>query len=483
MSIRLLQNRRMKRIMILVFVAFFIILLSLSALFYRNTLQNFEKSELMRLQGISNSLALLINGDEHERLMMKYTHKDDITNINQDTLYHKIHKLLNANFSANMLKSPIYTLIKSMDGKTYEFGVTSQDKPYFRHQYKSFPPNLLDMYATGGTIPEYTDEFGTWLTAFSTIKNKKDETVALLMVDETLESFLSTARRQALRSIWISMGIFTLMYSLLLYILKEILEKENIDKILLEESNAANEIMKKELQISNEKLTDIDDLRKEMIANISHDLRTPLASVMGYIEMAKDKKDASNEDKKNYLNIAFSEANRLRSMVSDLFELSKLESGQQVLNMEPFNINELVYDVSQKYRLQIEAKHIDLIYELKEGVSLAYGDIKYIDLVFQNLLDNAIKHVYEGGFVKITVAEDDKYIKVKVCNLGDPIEETDRPHLFDRYYKVSSKNGTGLGLAISQKICDLHQCSIQLDVDRKENINSFWFTIPKYLKQ
>jgi signal transduction histidine kinase len=474
----LFSNKRIRRILILVLVAFFLIIGLLSFLFYKFTLNNFVKSELMKLQGISNSIALQINGDVHDDLMMKYKFIDGIKNNNEDTTYLNLHNLLKRNHDANMLKSPIYTLVKSMDNKAYEFGITSNAEPYYRHKYTSFPISLFEQYNTGGTIEPYQDEFGTWLSAFSPVKNSEGKNIAIVMVDEKLSNFLAISRRQLIEALLIAISLFTLMYFLLMYILREILKRENDDKNLLAESNATNEKMTIDLEKAYIQLSNISELRKEMIANVSHDLRTPLSNILGYMEIIRDRDDLSEQEKSNYLGIAYKEADRMKSMVSDLFELSKLEAGQIVLEKETFNISELIHDVAQKYTLQLKAKHIELKFDINENVGLVNGDIKYIERVFQNLLDNAVKYVYEGGFILLSVIDAGNKVKVKVCNNGDPIEEEDRKHVFERYYKNSSEKGsTGLGLAISKKIMDLHENAINVEVNG--NINSFWFGIDK----
>jgi signal transduction histidine kinase len=201
---------------------------------------------------------------------------------------------------------------------------------------------------------------------------------------------------------------------------------------------------------------------------------------MGYSELVKDNKVLPENEKNTYIEIINKEALRINSMVNDLMELSILESGQITLNEEPFNMIELVSDVIQKYSLRMNAKHIKMLHEFDEDLKMVHGDIKYIERVFQNLLDNAVKYVYEGGFIKITLSKhSEAKAKVKVCNIGDPISKEDQKNIFDRYFKDKSKNdNSGLGLAISKKICELHGNEINVEVN--DNINSFYFTVDLY---
>jgi signal transduction histidine kinase len=268
------------------------------------------------------------------------------------------------------------------------------------------------------------------------------------------------------------------MFGILIILLKQILERENRDKINLEKSNKENIYIKADLIKANEKLLGIDELRREMITNISHDLRTPLANTIGYLEYLKDNKDIGEDSKKDLVKIAYKEAKRLQQMVSDLFDLSKLESGHLELFKEPFNIYELILDIGQKYEYQILAKHIDLRIDIGDENYMVIGDVKYINRLFQNLLDNAVRHTYESGFILITVKKIGLRVEIKVCNEGDPIAEQDRPYIFERYFKKSGVQGSGLGLSISKKICDLHNSSIRLEVN--DDVTSFLFDLPLY---
>jgi signal transduction histidine kinase len=473
----LMSNKRIRRILLLILLFFIIIVSLLSTLFFRYAKSNFEQSELMRLKGIANSASLSIDAELHKTLMNSNKFKDDIKSNSQNPIYQKIHEILKSYVDAHMLKTPIYTLVKSADGTHYEFGVTSHNFPYFRHAYKSFPPSLIEMYEVGGMLSPYHDEYGSWITGFNVLKDSKGEAVALVMVDDKLSSFEEKLSRQVVSSLLWAIGLFALMYFILSLILTQILYQENKDKTSLEESNILNEKMRSELLQANSKLIDLDKTRKEMITNISHDLRTPLSGTIGYLELLNDTPSLNENDRKYFIDIAHQQAIKLRDMISDLFELSKLESGAILLNSEPFMIQEIVSDVFAKYKETLNLKKAQILTEI-EDTGLAYGDIRLIERLLQNLLDNAVRYVSENGIIKLSILDADKYIKVKICNQGEPIPEEMRDKIFDRYYKYGDKSGTGLGLAICKKICDLHHCKITLEVNN--DINSFWFTIPKY---
>ncbi|HMR86622.1 MAG TPA: HAMP domain-containing sensor histidine kinase [Saprospiraceae bacterium] len=474
------KNKRLRQIILLVSGAIIVLWLIIVVLFYNFTVSQHEKSTLLKLAGIANSLALQLDGELHKRLFNVYPSKDDIKSNDQDSSYFILHNVLKSNHKANMLQSPIYTISTNSSDMFYEFGVTSDSVPYYRHPYMSYHPTLNEDYKNGGLIPEYTDEFGMWISAFAPIRDGKGNTVAVVMVDEKLDIFLGSVRSELLKAFFISIVLFSLMITLLLWQMKKILRREQDDKNVIEESSNQIIRMNKELSVANEKLSSLDQFRKEMISNISHDLRTPMASIIGFLDLVRNKNaHLSDEDKNKFINVAFVETKRLNNLISDLFELSKLESGQIKINPEPFNLYELVSDIIQKYQLKIKAKHVELNFEIHENLGLALGDIKYIDRVFQNLLDNAVRYVDEGGYIKISILDDSDKFKVKICNSGDLIPQSDLDVIFDRYYtnEKTDQARSGLGLAIAKSICTLHNCTIR--AESNEQVNSFWFSVPK----
>ena len=477
------KNRRIRQILLLVGGSTVFLWIIIVVLFYNFTVSKHEQTTLMRLLGIANSLALQVDGDVHEKIFEQYPAKDAITRNNQDSMYFILHSLLRSNYKANMLKSPVYTVAMNDSAMYYEFGITSDTVPYFRHPYNTYHSLLNDQYESGGMIRAYEDEFGMWLSAFAPIKNTLGKTVGVVMVDEKLDDFLSSVRSELLKALILSMVIFGIMITLLFWQMGKIFNREQKDKNIIEEANIKISRINTELSDANIKLSSLDHFRKEMISNLSHDLRTPLASIIGFLDLIRNHESTlSDEDRFKYIDVAYSETNRLNRLVSDLFELSKLESGQVVIKKEAFNLYELVSDIVQKYQLKIKAKHIDLNFEIHENLGLAYGDIKYLDRVFQNLLDNAVRYVDEGGYIKIWILDAKDNFKVKICNSGDLIPQKDLDVIFDRYYTSEKTDQTrsGLGLAIAKSICTLHGCSIK--AESNEFVNSFWFAVPKMHK-
>lgn len=242
-------------------------------------------------------------------------------------------------------------------------------------------------------------------------------------------------------------------------------------------NNMADTILK-----NIDELKEGDSLRRELIANVSHDLRSPLAIIHGYIETMMIKEDEfSADDRKKYLQIILDGSNKLKNLVSDLFELSKLDAKQIILNKEKMFINELVADAAQQYQNFAEKKHITFNSEISQVLPMVEADISLMERVIQNLLSNAIQYTPENGMIRIKVKRIENEVEVDVENSGGGIPEKDLPYVFDRYYKVSKEKsgieGSGLGLAIVKKILDLHHVPIRVK-SQLGGFTSFSFAIP-----
>lgn len=234
-----------------------------------------------------------------------------------------------------------------------------------------------------------------------------------------------------------------------------------------------------------ENLKAMENLRRELVGNVSHDLRTPLAVIHGYIETLMIKNEhLSIEDRKKYLNTIFESTEKLKKLVEELFELSKLEAKQISPKKEPFYINELIQDISQKYELTLKQKNIILEPVFESDIMVVEADIALIERVLQNLIDNAIKFTPDGGKVTIATNEKDSYVEIRVSDTGKGIPEEQIPFVFDRYHigdkRLSLDNqNTGLGLAIVKKILEIHDATIKLTSKLNQG-TSFAFQLPQY---
>jgi len=459
-----LQNPRFKQILTTVIVGFLVLNTYFLIWSYYHAIQQAQQASLMRLLGITNALALQIDGEEHTALLQRFKEKDAITINTQDSVYEKIHHILAKNHEANMLETPVYTIFFDSAAHYYAFGVTSAEVPYFRHPYTSYPQTMMEKSQEGAMIPMYEDEFGVWLSAFSVIKNKSGRVVALVQADEPFDVFMRTTRWDVLKNLLVSLLVFGVFFAILLRILQPILRREQRDKEALAKAH--------------EQILQLDNFRKEMIANVSHDLRTPISSIMGFAETLLQKKGQLREDdREKYLQIIAKEAKRMNVMIGELFDLSKLEAGQIILQKELFNLSEMAQDTLYAYGEQAKNKRIRLVTAFQDPLPLVEADIFWIDRVLQNLMSNAFKYVNEAGLIKFTIFTENDLLHLKVCNSGSPVEKQELDRIFDRYFKASNRHSdsTGLGLAISKKIIELHGGKIW--AESNDDITTFRFCL------
>ncbi|MGV6816874.1 MAG: ATP-binding protein [Thiotrichales bacterium] len=213
-----------------------------------------------------------------------------------------------------------------------------------------------------------------------------------------------------------------------------------------------------------------DQLRREMIASISHDLRTPLASAQGYLETIALKHEAlSDEEKKHYLDIAISQTHRLQSLIDQLFELVKLEAHDTKPRFEDFSILELVYDVVNKFALKAQKKNIHIQVAPDAEDLRVVADIGLIERVLDNLLDNALQYTSENKKIEIEVKLDgQKTVTISVKDEGKGISSDQTTLIFERFHRAdnpqrSSTGHAGLGLAIVKRIIELHKQTIWVE--------------------
>ncbi|MDF9797117.1 signal transduction histidine kinase [Catalinimonas alkaloidigena] len=229
-----------------------------------------------------------------------------------------------------------------------------------------------------------------------------------------------------------------------------------------------------------DELKQVDKLRKELIANVSHDLRTPLSVIQGYVETLNIKKDSlSEEQKQKYMGIILNSSNKLKRLVNDLFELTKLESRQIEPKPETFAMQDLLHDIAMKYQFLAEEKSLKLETKLKNTTALVYADLAMIERVMQNLLDNAFKYTPPNGTIKIHAEQCEEEVCIMINNSGSVIHEEEKELIFNRYFmgKEPRVNGSGLGLAIVRNILEIHHTSIKVKSDQDEG-TTFFFSLP-----
>ncbi len=228
-----------------------------------------------------------------------------------------------------------------------------------------------------------------------------------------------------------------------------------------------------------------DELRRELMANVSHDLRTPLTTLQGYIESILMREESvSPEGRRRYLETALKHCGKLNRLVAELFELAKLDSGDIRPAVETFHLGELAGDLVHEYRLRAEERGVPVRVDLSAGAPLIRGDPGMIERVLENLLDNALRHTPPPGEIVVEISEGEgTEVTVRVRDTGDGIPPVVLPRIFDRFYRTEDPDGpgpqgSGLGLSIVKRILDLHGTSITVEsIPARGTV--FTFTLPR----
>ncbi len=239
-----------------------------------------------------------------------------------------------------------------------------------------------------------------------------------------------------------------------------------------------------ELEKDIEEKSKIDEMRKQFISDVSHELKTPIALIQGYAEGLVENVNSDEESRKFYAEVILDESNKMDTLVKQLLELMKLEYGTRDFNNEKFNIMELINEVIRKCKVMLEDKNIQIKFEEKSPVYVV-ADEFYIDQVITNYFTNAIKHAKEVDgekSIKISVNKNDENNKVRISvfNTGDIINDEDKERIWKRFYKIdSSRNredgGTGIGLALVKAIMTNYENDF--GVINHENGVEFYFEL------
>jgi hypothetical protein len=218
-----------------------------------------------------------------------------------------------------------------------------------------------------------------------------------------------------------------------------------------------------------DELARADARRRELLANVSHDLRTPLASMQGYLETLLLKEGSlTPEESRSYLLVAARHCERLGHLVRDLFELTRLEAHEIRPRPERFPLAELVQDVAQKFELQAHKAQQRLVTHIDPAAPMVAADIGMIERVLENLIENAMRYTPAGGTVDIGVAAGAETVVLQVSDTGKGIAAEELANIFDRYYRVDrgeagNTGNAGLGLAITRRIVELHGGTIRVE--------------------
>ena len=225
----------------------------------------------------------------------------------------------------------------------------------------------------------------------------------------------------------------------------------------------------------------IEKSKDELITNVSHDLRTPLTSIIGYLRLIEDKQYHSEEDIVKYSHIAYEKAKQMKTLVDDLFEYTKVQQHGAPVNMMTVDLSQLLEQVSASFELEGQKRGIEVSSATQPTPLLVDADPEKLGRVFSNLVANALKYGNGASYIKIDARQVGASVVIEVANNGTQIPAASLGHLFERFYRVESSRskdtgGTGLGLAIVKSIVDLHHGEVE--VTSTPQVTTFTVILP-----
>ncbi|MDT2760736.1 sensor histidine kinase [Enterococcus xiangfangensis] len=231
---------------------------------------------------------------------------------------------------------------------------------------------------------------------------------------------------------------------------------------------------------------EIEKSKDELITNVSHDIRTPLTSIIGYLGLIEDGQYQNDEEILKYTSIAYNKAKQMKSLVEDLFEYSKVRQPSVPVNNVSFDMVQLLEQLAADFELEAKKKNIQIQVETTENQLIMDGDTEKLVRVFNNLITNALKYGADADKIIIEIEKMKNEAVVTVKNNGQPIPREALEQLFDRFYRVDGSrsqeiSGTGLGLAIAQNIVNLHGGYIY--AQSSDDWTSFIIHLPLYKNQ
>lgn len=253
--------------------------------------------------------------------------------------------------------------------------------------------------------------------------------------------------------------------------------KFDTDQPILELSELA-----KTLEYTKDELSKTENLRRELLANVSHDLKTPLTMIKAYAEMVRDVTYKDDTKRTKDLNIIIEETDRLNVLVNDILELSKIQSGTQKLTIEQFDLEKFVKNIIKRYDIMSENKKYKFKVSINKNIIVS-ADRKRIEQVMYNLINNAINYTGDDKKIIINALELENTVRIEVKDTGKGIDKEELENIWDKYYKIDKTHsreqvGSGVGLSIVKNILINHNCNYGVE-SIKGNGTTFYFELPK----
>lgn len=233
--------------------------------------------------------------------------------------------------------------------------------------------------------------------------------------------------------------------------------------------------MVERLRTSMEEERRAEQTKNELITNVSHDLRTPLTSITGYLGLIDQDRYRDEVELRYYVNMAYEESLRLKQLLQDLFEYTRLQNQEMKLQKSRINLAEMLYQIAAHFGWQLQENGMECRLFMNQQPLYVIADGDKLRRVYENLITNAIRYGSEGKLLDIRGRIEGNTVVTEVINYGEPIREADLPHLFDRFYRVEKSRaahtgGSGIGLAIAKHIVDLHGGTISAESDESRTV-------------
>ena len=321
----------------------------------------------------------------------------------------------------------------------------------------------------------------------------------LILLNTTLEDMSAATTLLKNQMIYISVVIIALAIVLAIIVSKQFnkpilkitdrakeMGKGNYD-VKFDKSNIAElDELSSVLTVAASEMKETDELRRDLLANVSHDLKTPLTMIKAYAEKVRDLTYKDKEKREKDLNVIIDESDRLNGLVNDLVEMSKIEVKEAELNITKYDLRKQIEEVMKRYSITQEKEGYIFTLDIPDKELLIEADRKQIDQVFYNLINNAIEHTDDSKKVDINVKEKKDILTIEVVNYGKHLKEYEIPLVWNRYYtkeKHHKRNtiGTGIGLSIVKTVFEKHNFEYGIISDEKHP-TTFYFKVKKCKK-
>ncbi len=374
-----------------------------------------------------------------------------------------------------------------------EVARASADEPAGEHEDDTTCGAFLD-----------SDRYGTPADTMAyarPVLNGKGDTVGYVLITSTVEVrntlMESTLRSVAVAGLWIMLAALIALYFITERTIGPLREISRASKKLMVGKfdvrvpvHGRDEVAELAVAFNQmaHALENLDRMRNSFVASVSHDLRTPMTTIAGFIDGILDGV-IPPEEHEHYLQVVSDEVRRLSRLVTALLDVSRLQAGDRKFDMKPFDVCEMGRQILISFEQKIDQKHLDVSFECDDDRMFVLADRDAIHQILYNICDNAVKFAYEGGKLRMRFAYGDgegnrrRKVLVTVYNEGEGIPDEDKPFIFERFYKSDKsrsldKTGVGLGMFIAKTIIDAHHETITVSGEYGHDC-AFTFTLPR----